>query len=218
MQQISALWTIFHASRSQGTGRGFLSASVPLPTYANMVSIARKYPNFILPLQREATPEKVEGDDGTQSAHEFYFMQWALHAPPSIPPPSPLDAPLPNPITPSQHPIATVLFTPLVEYKTRQTFATPHLILTFYTELANSHDVVLLRGELTPSSSGSGNFMLSQQDAQLLALGLQRFFLTEEAGENTRRKERAELLRIFNESPADFSWQELLKHADPTYV
>lgn len=58
--------------------------------------------------------------------------------------------------------------------------------------------------------------MLSQQDAQLLALGLQRFFLTEEAGENTRRKERAELLRIFNESPADFNWQELLKHADPT--
>lgn len=217
-EQISALWTVFHASRSQGTGRGFLSASVPLPTYLKMFSVARKYPNFILPLQREVTPDKVEGESDGQVAHEFYFMQWAFHPPPTIPPPSPLDKPLPNPIIPSEHPISTVLFTPLLEYKTRETFATPHLILTFYTELANSHDIVLLRGELTPSPSGSENFILSQQDAQLLALGLQRFFLTEDGAENSRRKERAELLRIFNESPTEFKWEELLKHANPTSV
>ena len=98
----------------------------------------------------------------------------------------------------------------------RETFATPHLILTFYSDLANSHGIVLLRGELTPSSSGNGSYLLSQEDAQLLAIGLQKFYLTE--GEQSKRKERTDLLRVFNELPKEFKWEELLKHADPTSV
>ena len=98
----------------------------------------------------------------------------------------------------------------------RETFATPHLILTFYSDLANSHGIVLLRGELTPSSSGNGNYLLSQEDAQLLAIGLQKFYLTE--GEQSKRKERTDLLRVFNELPKEFKWEELLKYADPTSV
>ncbi|EJD04550.1 ATP11-domain-containing protein [Fomitiporia mediterranea MF3/22] len=214
-EQISALWTAFHASRSGGTGRGYLSASVPLQTYETLIESGKKHPTFIIPLIREAS-QATESAEGTtekqEPAYEFFFMQWAFHPAPSIPTPSVLDLPLPEDAlsSPPVHPIATVLFTPLLEYKTRATFATPHLVLTLYPELAQSHQLVLLRGELTPSPSDTGRYLLSQQEAQLLALGLQRFYLA------NREEERAELLRVFSESPSEFQWEELLKHANPT--
>jgi ATP synthase F1 complex assembly factor 1 len=107
--------------------------------------------------------------------------------------------------------LATAIFTPLLEYKLRQTFATPYLVLTFYPELASSHSLVLMRGEITPSSatkSTTGDHLLSQHDAQLLAHGLQRFYLWGSS------KEREKLLSDFHERPDVFKWEELLKHAD----
>ncbi|KAL5534799.1 hypothetical protein ACEPAG_1263 [Sanghuangporus baumii] len=222
-EQISALWTVFHASRSGGTGRGYLSASVPLNTYEKLLETGKQYPSFILPLIREA--RQAESSDSDQkeetTGYEFFFMQWAFHPAPRIPSSSILDAPLPDNVIPPApvHPIATVLFTPLLEYKTHQTFATPHLVLTMYPDLAQTHQLVLLRGELTPSPAGNGKYLLSQQDAQLLALGLQRFYLAETRGEQEEtvgNKERTELLRTFNENPSEFRWEDLLKYADPT--
>ena len=222
--QISALWTAFHASRSGGTGRGYLSASVPIQTYETLIKAAKKYPNFIMPLLRQPASSPSKGGEGApqeqaaEPAYEFFFLQWGFHEASSIPAPNILDAPLPEgaiPPPPSV-PLATVLFTPLLEYKTRATFATPHLVLTLYPELAKSHDLVLLRGELTPSPAGGDRYLLSQQDAQLLALGLQRFYLPGAEDEDKGRKERAELLRLFNENPSQFSWEDLLRHADPT--
>lgn len=226
-EQISALWTGFHTSRSGGTGRGFLSAVVPLNTYLGLISKARKFPCFILPLQCIESSELQSDGETTKNAYEFYFLQWALHSPPLPPMHSPLDYPLPPEVNPSSDvSIATVLFTPLLEYKTRQTFATPHLVLTFYTDLASSHGVVLLRGELTPSSTGRGDYLLSQHAAQMLALGLQKFYLADEASRKVSSgkddndfsagEERAEMLRMFNEQPELFKWEELMKHADPT--
>jgi ATP synthase F1 complex assembly factor 1 len=116
-------------------------------------------------------------------------------------------------------PVSTVLFTPLQEYKLRQNFATPYLILTNYTDLVSTHGVVLLRGEITPSAASADStdpptgFMLSQQDAQLLAMQLQQFYLW--GGTN---REREELLRLFHEKPEDFNWEHLLKHADPVNI
>jgi ATP synthase mitochondrial F1 complex assembly factor 1 len=107
--------------------------------------------------------------------------------------------------------LATVIFTPLLEYKLRQTFATPYLVLTFYSDLASSHGLVLMRGEITPSAakeSATGHYLLSQHDAQLLAHGLQRFYLR---GSN---EEREKLLSDFHERPDTFKWEELLKHGD----
>ena len=46
-----------------------------------------------------------------------------------------------------------VMYTPLAEYKLRQLFAQPTLILTHYTDLANSHGLVLMRGDITPSAA-----------------------------------------------------------------
>ncbi|TFY62475.1 hypothetical protein EVG20_g6688, partial [Dentipellis fragilis] len=131
--------------------------------------------------------------------------------------PFPTPAPPPPPPSAESNPrTATILFTPLLEYKLRQTFATPYLVLTFYPDLASSHDVVLLRGEITPAVAGAaapdaqGDYLLSQQDAQLLALAVQKFFLWGGPGS----EERKALLKAFHEQPENFKWEELLKHAD----
>jgi len=221
--QISALWTAYHASRSGGTGRGFICASLPRDTYDTMLSVAQKYPAFVVPMPRVA----AELSDESQKGHEFFFMQWAFHGAPPIPvkgqagdflfatgtwtASQPPEGAIPNSAT------ATVLFTPLLEYKMRQTFATPYLVLTFYPDLSTSHKVVLLRGEITPAVASAaspsmgdrGEYLLGQQDAQLLAMAVQQFYLWNK-GEHA--KERETLLKCFHESPQDFKWEELLKH------
>jgi ATP synthase F1 complex assembly factor 1 len=107
---------------------------------------------------------------------------------------------------------STILFTPLQEYKLRQSFAQPYLVLTLYTDLAATHGIVLLRGELTRSPSSQDKFLLSQIDAQLLTANLQRFYL---AGEEASSMERAKLLRNFHEKADIFCWKDLLKYTDP---
>lgn len=63
----------------------------------------------------------------------MYFLQWAfLPAPESGGPPA-----------------STVLFTPLAEYKLRQEFAQPLLVMTHYPDLAKDTSLVLMRGEIT---------------------------------------------------------------------
>jgi len=212
-EQISSLWTAYHASRSKGTGRGFICASVPLDIYNKLTTTGRKYPAFAVPLPRDT----VQDDSGeAKRAYEFYFLQWGFHEVPPVPsdpfskPPSETSAP--NPQT------STILLTPLQEYKSRTTFATPYLILTFYTDLASSHGLVLLRGELTPTAASSeansnSEFLLSQQDAQLLTMHLQRFYLW--GGEEKGAKERYRLLETFHSTPEEFKWEDLLKHAEP---
>lgn len=219
-EQISGLWTAFHASRSEGTGRGYLSACVPASTYENIFRTAKMNPSFIIPLMRES--QTVTSDEGlaTEPAHEFFFMQWMFHAPSPPPSSGPFGDPLPSNIRTSELPLATVLFTPLLEYKTRLTFATPHLVLTLYPDFSASHGVVLLRGELTPSPGGNGRYLLSQQESQLLALSMQRFYLADSSAQDVNKdqnaKKRAELLRVFNSQPTEFRWEDLLIHADPT--
>lgn len=99
----------------------------------------------------------------------------------------------------------------------RNSFATPYLVLTHYTEFARTHGVVLLRGEITPSSSGAvgadGRYMLNQEDAQLLSMAVQRFYLWGEGGTREGAREGERLLKIFHEKPEEFKWEELLKHA-----
>ena len=171
-----------------------------------MLDVASKYPTFVLPVPRENAQGAAEGS--SEPAYEFYLMEWGFHGSP--PEPAAAGDPFAAP-TPSGGPqTSTVLFTPLQEYKLRQAFATPYLVLTHYTDLARSHGLVLLRGEITPSAAGDGaRFMLGQQDAQLLAVHLQRFYLW-----NEDAAERAALLRAFHESPAEFKWEELLKHTE----
>ena len=211
-EQLYLLWRAYHESRAGGTGRGFLCATVPVESYEKMLEVAGKYPTFVLPVPRESA--QVEGES-KEPAYEFYLMEWGFHGPPPEPA-SPGD--LFSPAKSSSNPqTSTVLFTPLQEYKLRQSFATPYLVLTHYTDLVKSHGLVLLRGEITPSGASAGTgtsedgirYMLNQQDAQLLAIHVQRFYLQNEGSE-----ERAVLLKAFHETPEQFKWEELLKHTD----
>lgn len=180
-----------------------------------MATVSRKYPTFVVPIPRVKN-DLAEGE--TNRAYEFYFLQWDFHQVPPVP--SAFEDPFspPQQGTPVNPPTSTILFTPLQEYKIRQSFATPYLVLTFYTDLANSHGTILMRGEITPASAGAvsgtdiagteGRHVLTQEDAQYLAMKLQKFYLWKEKREGER------LLKVFHEKPENFKWEELLKHAD----
>ncbi|KAK0481850.1 ATP11-domain-containing protein [Armillaria novae-zelandiae] len=205
-EQLSALWTAYHASRSDGTGRGFLCAAIPFSLYKKMTTVATKHPTFVIPLPR---PDIDSPADESKMSYEFFFMQWNFHHSPLSP--ARADDPFQAPTSdaPSNPPISTILFTPLQEYKHRASFATPYLVLTHYTDLVNTHDVVLLRGEITPSTAGGeARYMLGQEDAQLLAVGIQKFYLW---GEKDAGPDGERLLRSFHDNPGEFKWEELLK-------
>lgn len=199
---------MYHAAKSGGTGRGYICAVIPLETYKRLCRVVERYPTFVLPLPR-ASPDAPDGE----SAHEFFFMQWAMHNSPPLPTPTepdPFEAKNANKSSPNP-PTSTLLFTPLQEYKLRGEFATPHLALTMHTDLAQTHNVVLMRGEITPSTvsseAGEMKYLLTQEDAQLLGVGMQKFYLWEGEGEGKR------LLKTFHERPEDFKWEELLAHS-----
>jgi ATP synthase mitochondrial F1 complex assembly factor 1 len=205
-EQIGALWTAYHSKKSS-EGKGFLSAAIPRATYESFLPAAKKYPSFILPLPRpDAQIESPKEGSTIDTPHEFYFMEWGHYSSP--PPPNPdIEALFSTPrdfVASPNPPCTTVIFTPLQEYKLRQAYALPHLVLTHYTDLAHTHDVVLMRGELTPSSGGSQRFLLPPSAAQILAFGLQRFYL------QGPESKQGKLLRTFHEKPEEFSWEELI--------
>lgn len=209
--QISALWTAYHASLAGGTGKGYICAAVPLELYEKMMTVSTKYPVFVVPVSRATNADR---------AYEFYFLQWGFHGAPPVP--SAMEDPFTTTSTVTTNPqISTVLFTPLQEYKMREAFATPYLVLTFYTDLSSSHGTVLMRGEITPATAGTipdaidvagleGRHLLSQEDAQLLTMQVQKFYLWEEG----KGREGERLLKAFHEKPEEFKWEDLLKHAD----
>lgn len=194
--QLSSLWTAYHASRSDGTGRGYLCASIPLDLYEKMAQVASKYPTFVIPL-----PRSVQGENKDSTAYEFYYLQWSFHHVPSS---LSGDNSARNPL-----PISTVHFTPLVEFKLRTTFAMPYLVLTNYTDLAQTHGIVLLRGEITTGSSAesSQRYLLSQEDAQALSIGLQKFYLWDQNDDGKK------LVKLFHEDPSSFNWEDVVKQA-----
>ncbi|THH28431.1 hypothetical protein EUX98_g5750 [Antrodiella citrinella] len=214
-EQISALWNVYHAARSGGTGRGYLSATIPLDKYEKMASFAKSYNKFILPLAREDA--QVPGSDKPEglvkTPTEFFYMQWDFHDSP--PDPRPTSDPFAIAQSSAGPKTSTILFTPLIEYQTHNSFATPHLVITHYTDLATTHGVVLLRGEITPLNGQGGvkgtHYHLSQHHAQALALGVQHFYLW--PGENM---EREELVKTFHERPQDFKWEDILRLSPTT--
>lgn len=178
-----------------------------------MAKNGKSYSSFVVPVPR-VQPTADSGPKEEDTAHEFYYLQWDFHPPPPIP--SAADDPFAKPIFKttegkSNPSTTTVLFAPLQEYKLRQAFATPYLVLTMYTDLAVSHGTVLLRGEITPSSGSPGvGYMMTQEDAQLLTMALQRFYLWSEHEGPNSSDEGQKLLKTFHEKPENFEWQKLL--------
>ncbi|KAF9478027.1 ATP11-domain-containing protein [Pholiota conissans] len=219
--QISALWLAYHASRSGGTGRGYICATIPIDQFRKLEETGKRYPTFVVPIPRlQQVPANDESNSASteEVAHEFYFLQWDFY--PSPPIPSAFDDPFKKPVKSiaegSNPQSSTILFTPLQEYKLRGSFATPFLILTAYTDLAITHGIVLLRGEITPSPSNPEHFLLSQSDAQILTLDLQKFYLWNGKSGLDEPAEGQRLLRAFHETPENFKWEELLKYSNPT--
>ena len=120
-------------------------------------------------------------------------QEWAF-----LPPPPNISEPVSAP--------STVLFTPLAEYKSRAAFAQPYLILSHYTDLSLSHNVVLMRGEI------SDNVALNAVDAQVLTVRLQLFYNPSGAGGEVE-KGRSAMLASFHEKPEDFDLDKLVKTA-----
>lgn len=210
-EQISSLWLVYHGSRSNGTGRGYLSASMSRSQYEAMLARARRYPVFILPLPRSVPADDTDPVSQTE-ATEFYVMQWDFYdraEPPTHIDSSSIDAVL----SPRSHldssslpHVSSIILTPLQEYKLRGTYAQPRLVITHYPDFADTHDIVLLRGEI--AKSDSGKFLLSQIDAQILALTLQRSYMP---SESTTSRNAFELLRTFHEAPDTFDYRKMME-------
>ncbi len=163
---------------------------------------------FVVPIRRP-TDSSVPPTGKERAAYEFYFVQWDFHDAPS--PPVANEDPFARPsLSESPNPrISTILFTPLEEYKLRNTFATPYLVLTNHTDLASQHSLVLMRGEITPGSGASQNYLLTQEDAQQLSVAIQKFYLWDN-GDGEGEK----LLKTFHERPNEFKWEDLIKVTD----
>jgi ATP synthase F1 complex assembly factor 1 len=246
-EKISQLWTQYHTLKNK------LSAVIPAKQYAEMVAKARRYPQFLLPLPRtivgsgdeNATANVAQGE--RKSGFEMQYMEWAFLPKPDgvSTEPSTLTSPEDVELI-ARAPPSTVLFTPLAEYKLRQEYAQPILVLTHYTDLAISKGVVLLRGEITDvqeaSSAPTGvaaalaaskagekssekldrlkaplqsQGKLSAQDAQLLTVTLQRFYMPRAPGIGAQPgdAERQELLDAFHGDQERFDVDKLCKCA-----
>ncbi|EGR46509.1 uncharacterized protein TRIREDRAFT_22885 [Trichoderma reesei QM6a] len=110
---------------------------------------------------------------------------------------------------------STVLFTQLVEYKTRGEFAQPHTTVTHHLDLIEDKGLVLMQGQVM---EGRG---VQPDHAKWLVMCLQRFYGGwEQKGDEIdgQRKERAEerkkLLQWFTNGDSRFSVEKLLEEAE----
>lgn len=87
-----------------------------------------------------------------------------------------------------------VSFTSLHEYKLKQSNAIPHISLTNYTQLASSHDLVLMKGEVAS---------MDVTQAQSLVYQMQLFYATCEM--------RFKLVQRFHEDPQRFDFDQVVR-------
>ncbi len=184
-----------------------LSAVIPAEKYLEMLANAKKFPQFVLPLPREVIDEESDINGGSKEAFEMQYLEWAV---------------IPNTTAGSEGlpPATTTLFTPLAEYKLKQDFSQPVLILTFYTDLCQSNGIVLMRGEVTGLNEKTGKGgRIDQAQAQLLAMTLQRFYLPAAPAANAESSKGsdsaacAKLLHDFHKRPEEFDVEELVNVA-----
>ncbi|WWC91068.1 uncharacterized protein L201_006009 [Kwoniella dendrophila CBS 6074] len=229
---ISQIWTAYHTQHPT-LSNSFLSATLPTSIYKSMISVAKKNPFFVLPLPRLTQAETSNGEEANKKGevqtdeYEMFYLQWIFHPTSTQSLPPTISSGAGNEIEEELPLTSSCIFTPLEEFKKQGEWSQPYLVLTHYPELSNSHNLVLMRGEISPSSASSGSldsktnpgFLLSQQQSQLLALALQRFYCTsiEPKNEDEKSKQerlaRADALVGFRERPEQWSWQGLIQQA-----
>lgn len=225
-----------------------------------MAQKARQYPTFLLPLPRTIVGSEDEnqtanvGPGEKKQGYEMQYLQWSFLSHPER---LEVSTQQDESITFSDEERqliekaapSTVLFTPLAEYKLRQEYAQPVLILTHYTDLALSKGIILLRGEVTGAEEAAAattdiaaaaaiasqggetsseklqnlkkplqsQGKLSPQDAQLLTVTLQRFYMPKvETGHLSMisgDQERQELLNAFHRDHDKFDIDRLCTYS-----
>ncbi|KAF2303966.1 hypothetical protein GH714_025393 [Hevea brasiliensis] len=92
-----------------------------------------------------------------------------------------------------------MLFTGLEDYKARGTQAAPYFTVSFYTEFAETKDLVLIRGDVIFTSK------LSDEEATWLLETAQSFYLNDV---------RYKLVERFNKETRDFEFKDVLRALD----
>lgn len=92
-----------------------------------------------------------------------------------------------------------MIFTGLEDYKARGTQAAPYFTVTFYTDFAESKDLVLIRGDIVFTSK------LSDSEAKWLLETAQSFYLNDV---------RYKLVERFNKETREFEFKDVLQALD----
>nr|XP_027191482.1 uncharacterized protein LOC101500874 [Cicer arietinum] len=92
-----------------------------------------------------------------------------------------------------------MIFTGLEDYKARGTQASPYITVSFYTEFAESKDLVLIRGDVVFTSK------LTDSEAKWLLETAQSFHLNDA---------RYKLVERFNKDTPDFEFKDVLQSLD----
>ncbi|XP_026398547.1 uncharacterized protein LOC113294372 [Papaver somniferum] len=92
-----------------------------------------------------------------------------------------------------------IIFTGLEDYKARGTQAAPYFTATYFTEFAETKDMVLVRGDILFTSK------LTDTEAQWLLEATQAFYLNDA---------RYKLVEQFNKQTHDFEFKDVLKALD----
>lgn len=92
-----------------------------------------------------------------------------------------------------------MIFTGLEDYKARGTEATPYFTVSYYTEFAETKDLVLIRGDIVFASK------LTDAEAKWLLETTQSFYLNDN---------RYKLIERFNKQTRDFEFKDVLQALD----
>ncbi len=93
--------------------------------------------------------------------------------------------------------VTHILFTSLLEYKTHGEYARPHTTIMHFEDLSNEQGIVLMRGEMDPTSK-----VVSQDDARLLVMHVQKLYGSDP--EHERGKSRRKLIENFSKGSGEF--------------
>jgi ATP synthase F1 complex assembly factor 1 len=177
-KEVQTLWRLRHAPNPQS-----LHFDLPTPTFTTLLKTAKKHPSFVLPLPREIPAESETSPAATHQAAELHYLQFTH----------------PHPDT------TTLLFTTLAEYKLRGEFATPHTTITFHSELAESHGLVLGQGTVVENRG------VSIDEARWLVMCMQKFYVV---GGEKEGRDRGQLLDMFTRGDEGFRVERLLEEAE----
>lgn len=228
-EKIKEVWTQYH------TLKGKLSAVIPADTYGRLVDKARRYPQFVLPLPREVVGgEEAPGETSDlapgqkKQGYEMQFMEWGFLAGKNTP-----STVLFTPLAEyklrgefAQPLLVLTHYTDLVESKgvvlmrgeitsSEEIAANPAAVAAAENaraQGASEEEQQRLKDSPVQSSlSGGKAGKMGEQDAQLLAMTMQRFYLPDVSSE--AGKEREQLLSSFHAEPEAFSVERLCEAA-----